>query len=283
MKKNIEKIQTKNNFNLENLNETHLSIQLSLDGFSFCAIHEFSKELVAFASFEFQESNSLPSKHLELVQDVFNSNKDVLQLKYRSVSVIHYNNLVTQVPKPFFNKDNLPSYLQHSIKILDNDFIAYDEILNTDIVNVYIPFVNINNFLIDTYGAFEFKHNATVLIEELLRKHKNDDGNFMYINVSNQNLEIVVLKNKKLELYNIFSFTTKEDFIYYILFVAEQLKLNPEEINVILLGAIEKESELFTILYQYIRNVSFYTPKNFPELLKSESKHNHFTLLNQHL
>jgi len=105
----------------------------------------------------------------------------------------------------------------------------------------------------------------------------------MYINVSNQNLEIVVLKNKKLELYNIFSFTTKEDFIYYILFVAEQLKLNPEEINVILLGAIEKESELFTILYQYIRNVSFYTPKNFPELLKSESKHNHFTLLNQHL
>ena len=52
------------------------------------------------------------------------------------------------------------------------------------------------------------------------------EGNFMYVNVSYTNLEIVVFKNKKLELYNIFCFSTKEDFIYYILFVAEQLKLN---------------------------------------------------------
>jgi hypothetical protein len=283
MIKEIKKIQATNNLDLQNLKETHLSIQLSLDGFSFCAINEFSKKLVTFASYEFQEKNSTPTKHFELIQELFNSQKDLLLQNYKSVSVVHYNNLVAQVPKPFFDKNNLPCYLQNSVKILENDFIAYDELFNTEIVNVYIPFVNINNFLIDTYGSFEFKHNATVLIENLLRKHKNDDGHFMYINVSHQNFEIVVIKDKKLELYNIFSFKTKEDFIYYILFVAEQLNLNPEEINLILLGDIEEESELYTIVFQYIRNVSFYTPENFPTLLKSESKHNHFTLLNQYI
>jgi len=283
MIKQIKKIKKTNSLDLENLKETHLSIQLSLDGFSFCIINEFSKELIAYAAYEFTKKNSSPSKHLEFVENIFSLEKNLLQNNYKSVSVVHYNNLVSQVPKPFFDKDNLASYLQHSVKILANDFIAYDEISNTEIVNVYIPFVNINNFLIDTYGSFEFKHNSTVLIDGLLRKHKNSEGNFMYINVSYSNLEIAVFKDKKLELYNIFNFSTKEDFIYYILFVTEQLKLNPEEINLILLGDIEKESELYTIVYQYIRNVSFYAPDSFPELLNSESKHNHFTLLNQYL
>ena len=178
MKKEIKKIKTTNNLDLENLKETHLSIQLSLDGFSFCIINEFSKELFAYATHEFQEKNNSPIKHLELVKNLFNTQKELLHQNYKSVSVVHYNNLVAQVPKPFFDKNYLASYLQQSIKILDNDFIAYDEISNTDIVNVYVPFVNINNFFIDTFGSFEFKHNSTVLIEELLRKHKNEDDHY---------------------------------------------------------------------------------------------------------
>ena len=42
-------------------------------------------------------------------------------------------------------------YLKYSIKVLENDFVTFDELNNCDIVNVYIPFVNINNFLIDQF------------------------------------------------------------------------------------------------------------------------------------
>ena len=53
--------------------------------------------------------------------------------------------------------------------MLENDYITYDEIKNSEIVNVYIPFVNINNFLFDIYGSFIFKHSSTVLIERLIK------------------------------------------------------------------------------------------------------------------
>lgn len=279
MIKEIKKIQT-NNIDYLNLLDNQLSIQLSLDGFSFCVYNKIQKKIGIFEVYEFTEQNISPEKHLKLIKEIYKNHK-ILSLKYNSVSITHFNNLVSQVPKPFFDKNNLPSYLQYSIKLLDDDFIAFDAIQNTDIINVYVPFVNINNFMIDIYGAFFYKHSSTILIEKLLPQFKNTDKEICFINVAKNQFEIVIINNHKLLLYNCFDFTTKEDFIYYILFTAEQLKLNPEEFQTILLGDIEKESELYSILFQYIRNVSFYKPLLFPENLKGISKHSFFTLLNQ--
>ena len=280
MTKEIKKIAN-NNLSSINLEENQLSIQLSLDGFSFYIHNKHASEPVAFGVYEFSENQPIsPYKHLELVEEIFNK-EPLLQHKFSKVSVSHFNNLTTQVPKPFFDKNKLPEYLQYTVKVLENDYIAFDEIINTEIVNVYIPFVNINNFLLDQYGAFIFKHSSTILIENLLNAYKNEETALFFVNVTNANFEVVILKNNKLELFNCFSFTTKEDFIYYILFVAEQLKMNPEEFKLILMGDIEKDSELYKIVYQYVRNISFYTPQNFPELLNTLSPHSHFTLLNQ--
>jgi hypothetical protein len=272
---------TNNSIDFKNLEENHLSIQLSLDGFSFCIYNKIQQEIVAFVKYQFQNKPISPYQHLEYVEQLFKQ-EELLLLKYQSVSVSHFNNLVSQVPQPFFNKNNLSQYLQFTVKILENDFITFDKIKNSEITNVYIPFVNINNFLLDKYGSFEYKHSSTILIEKLLREHKNATDNFCFVNVTNNSFEIVVLKNKKFELFNCFDFNTKEDFIYYILFTAEQLNLNPEEFSLILLGDIEKDSELYTILFKYIRNIQFYKPVNSPEFLKEEiSAHTNFTLLNQ--
>ena len=81
---------------------------------------------------------------------------------FESINVTHSNNLSTFVPKPFFNEDNLSDYLQYNIKILKNDFIAYDTLENSELVNVFIPYVFINNYLFDTFGSFEYKHTFEV-------------------------------------------------------------------------------------------------------------------------
>jgi len=276
MIKEIKKIAN-NTVDFLNLEENHLSIQLRLDGFSFCIYNKVFNKFGYFADFDFSGTHISPFKHLELVEEIFKK-EDVLQLKYKTVSVIHFNNLVAQVPKTLFNKNNLTHYLKHTVKVLENDFITFDEINNSEIINVYIPFVNINNFLLDTYGSFIFKHSSTVLIENLLNEYKNAEGDFCFVNVTNKNFELIVLKNKKFKLFNNFSFNSKEDFIYYILFTAEQLNLNPEEFKLIFLGDIEKESELYAITYQYVRNVNFYTSSN---TINGLSQHSNFALLNQ--
>ena len=62
----------------------------------------------------------------------------------------------------------------------------------------------------------------------------------MYINIAETYFDLVVTKKNALQLYNRFEYQTKEDFIYYVLFVSEQLGLNTEEFECVLMGAIKK-------------------------------------------
>lgn len=121
---------------------------------------------------------------------------------------------------------------------------------------VFIPYVNINNFFIDQFGAFNYKHASTILVQTLLNASKKQRDKKMFVHVSASHFEIVVVQNQKLLFFNSFEYQTPEDFIYYILFTAEQLQLNPEYFTLDLIGAITKENPLFQIAYKYIRNVS---------------------------
>jgi hypothetical protein len=115
--------------------------------------------------------------------------------------------------------------------------------------------------LFQNFGEFEYQHHSTVLLEKLL-KLAGSDQKKMYINVSKRSFDIVVLENKKLIFSNIFSYETKEDFIYYILFTAEQIKLDTAVFNLYFLGEINIDSEIYKIAYKYIKNIFFLESKN---------------------
>lgn len=252
-----------------------------MNGFSFCILDEDTGEFTTIENLAFDNKITTPQNQLEFIKNEFNNNK-LLAQKFDSVNVTHSNNLSSLVPKPFFNEKNLIDYLQYNLKVLENDFIVFDRISNADIVNVYIPFVHINNYFFDKFGSFEYKHSTTVLVERLLKSYKNSSTTHFFVNVEADIFQIIVIKDKKLAFLNTFSFKTKEDFIYYILFTAEQLKLNPEEFQLTFLSDIEKESELYKLVFKYVRNVNFYSPEyEIPSEFKI-SKHSNFTLLNQY-
>ncbi len=90
-----------------------------------------------------------------------------------------------------------------------NDLIAYDEIDSYDIVNVYVPFVNINNFVYDLFGEFEFKHNSMAMLQALF--HQKSNKTICYAHVSRKFMELAILEERRLVLYNQFDYKTKEE------------------------------------------------------------------------
>ena len=56
---------------------------------------------------------------------------------------------------------------------------------------------------------------------------------------------------------NSFTFTSKEDFVYFILLAYDQLKFNPEQDPIYFLGDISKSSPIYQICWQYVRNIHF--------------------------
>ncbi len=280
-----KKVQIINNtIDFNESKDNHLSIQLSLDGFSFCIINKNSNEVHLIKHIPFENSSSTPEKHLKNVESVYKS-EDLLEKNYDSVNISHVNNLSALVPKPLFDPNYIQNYIKYSSKTYKNDYIVYDEIENHDMFNVFIPFVNINNFLLKKYGSFEYKHFSSILIENLMNTYKFSERPHFFVDLHSNHFEIVAIADNKLVLYNSFEYKTKEDFIYYILFTAEQLNFNPEKFELVLSGKINKEDEFYKIAYNYIRNISLLENRSkysFSSAFSEDIKREYYTLLNQY-
>ena len=239
----------------EKTNNKELSIQISFNGLSFCILNLDSNTITNLKHFNFDKKLS-PFDALDVLKSKFEE-ENLLNESFKNIYVSHVNELSTLVPKPLFKEDCLADYLKFNSKILKSDFITYDAISSNDSVNVYVPYVNINNYIYDKFGAFTFKHFSTVLIEQILLIEKNAEHLKVYAHIDSNHFEIVIVNKGVLQLYNTFEYTNSEDFIYYLLFTAEQLKLNPETFNLVLIGDVDKESSIYSTAYKYIRHVSF--------------------------
>jgi hypothetical protein len=238
----------------------NLVLQVSLTEASFCIKDTLKNKIETIRSFSFDKFSN-PTEIEESLIKIFNETAE-LNTNFDEITVLHNNNLLTFVPSVLFDVQYLGSYLQYNTKVFESDFFAYDLVTNNDMVTVYIPYVNINNFLIDRFGSFNYKHSFTILVKKVLEFSKNIDETHLYIHIQSTNFQIIAVKNQKLLLFNTFDYKTEEDFIYYLLFVTEQLNLNPETIQLKLFGTISKESNLYQITYKYIRNVSLFFDYN---------------------
>lgn len=237
-----------------------LSIQVSLNGLSFCVLDSIANSIKLSKSVSFGKELSPFELQRELKEHL--REERVLDYGFSEVVVIHRNTLFSLVPKALFSEEEMPNYLKFNAKILANDLIDYDEISAYDMVNVYVPFVNINNYIYELFGEFEYLHNGTVLIQALLNSHSNGQEPVLYVHVAENQMDLVVLNKKKLVFYNSFYFNTKEDFIYYLLFTLEQLALNTEDTKIRLFGDIEEGDELYNICYEYVQQIAIFLPSH---------------------
>ncbi|NHM07479.1 DUF3822 family protein [Flavobacterium sp. CYK-4] len=186
------------------------------------------------------------------------NNNAVFQERYDQVVVLHQNNLSTFVPAPLFNEQYIGSYLQYNTKVFETDAFAYDALQTYSMNTVYVPQTNVNETFEKHFKSISFKHIHTILVSRLLDLSKNVDDKRMFVHLAKTHFEIVIVQNQHLLLFNSFDYKTPEDLIYYILFTAEQLNMNPESFRLEFLGDISESDAFYQIVYKYVRNVSLF-------------------------
>ncbi len=256
-----------------------LSVQVTLTGLSFLVTNPNDDVAVFFSEKKFNQDYSPEDILLEIKTMLLQT--EALQGDFKKVTVIYATNLYTVVPTPLFDETKASEYLKFNSKIMTNDFVAHDALGHYNITTVYIPYININNYLFDRFGSFQYYHATTILLKSILYIEKHSLDNKVYLHVINNMFDFIAIKKGALLQCNTYLFKTPEDFIYYILFSLEQLKLNPDSIEFILCGSIDKEDENYKKLYTYIRNISFFKVDQPQIKFKdTESSHHNFLLKN---
>lgn len=190
------------------------------------------------------------------------------------------------VPSALFDDENKNSLLGFNHPIENTEKTHSDSLRNLEARNLFTIDRELETSMRKQFPNVHFLHNASALIEGLLLQNKNNKQKKVFANFHPDYFEIIILEGGELLFSNAFKYKTAEDIAYYILFVYEQLHLNPEEIELTLSGEIEKTAKEHALLYNYIRHVKF---ASFPDSFKYSYKfdevqsHRFFSLFNQYL
>ncbi|KAF0131313.1 MAG: hypothetical protein FD155_977 [Bacteroidetes bacterium] len=260
----------------------HLTIRLSPDGFSFVVFSLDKNRYLGLEAFNIKQLDNAVKMAAAL--DEISMIRQWITYPFHSVLVIIDHAQNTIVPNPLYEEKEKGVYLAFNQPFQDNCRIQSDAMKAADAHNIFYLSNPLMEKIKDIWANSRVVHIQSVLIESLLIAQRNKaTEQTAFVHVRNDSFDLVVLKNEKLSFVNNFRFNTPEDFVYFLLFSMDQLRLNPETVLVVLSGMIEKGSANYDILYQYIRNLSFAernTSFEYSYMLEELPVHQHFVLYN---
>ena len=207
-----------------------------------------------------------------------------LAKKFKQINVIYSNPVTTLIPQALFDKQEKDRYLNFNHPVQEESVTGINILKNAGAVSIFSIPVSLDKKIKSIWPGSALFHSSSVLIESLLINYKNKTtGKTLFVQVNTDYFDVVYIKNSKLYLHNTFKFKSKEDFIYFLLATIEQLKLNPEEVNIVLSGQIDKSSIYYEMVYQYIRNNEFIERNetfNYSYLFDKLAHHKYYVLFN---
>lgn len=252
--------------------ECHLSIQIGLNGFSFCIRN--SSEILGI------ECYNSPLSQLESTIEA----SEWITKDYASINTTINTKKSTLIPAALYQVKDKKKYLEFNHRRTENLEVIADEIRHIDSYAVYGISKAEQDIISTFFPKSTIKHFSTAHISNLMRFNKNETEKKMFVNISHKQMDITIIDQNNLVYFNIFNHKSNQDCVYYILYVCEQLKLNPEHLKLMFMGNVNKDSKIFRLAYTYIRSINF--SERFVKLspaIDNIEKHQHYTLLHQHL
>ncbi|MBS2098586.1 DUF3822 family protein [Carboxylicivirga linearis] len=259
-----------------------LSIRSASDGLSFCVLDPVTNTYIAYANIPFKDSSADHIKTQELL-----ITEKLLNLPYKKVLFMIETPNATLVPTALYDpaKKQELFNLNHSINSVDCELQEH-KIKMADAWNIFAIPKFLYHLIKNQFDSVSFYQQHSPFVEGCLLSAQNKkDENSIHIDLHDHFFDIVVMESRALKLCNSFKFTTPNDFIYFVLFTFEQLKMSTENTRIHLHGVYDRQNPYYLALKNYLRQTKIVTPSyhfNFSDTLKikDQYKQEHHNLFN---
>jgi len=269
-------------FSETNTGSYYLSLQFGKRGLAYTIFNPDAKKYTIFDAYTYNDLDL--NEDVGVVFEQLFAEKKWLEQRFQKVFFILDHAVTTLMPPPLFMEENVRQYLTFNHPDEVPQLACFNILKNTHVVDVFGIPETIDELVRKTWPNAQYLHCSSVIIESLSINYKNKIGlNTLFLNLRDEGFDLVYFKNKKLHFYNFFRFHTKEDFIYFLLSAIEELELNPEEVELVLSGNIDKSSILYEMIFRYIRSSKFIERNDsygYSYLLDGLMGHKNYVLFN---
>jgi hypothetical protein len=268
-------------FDLRLASEYHLTIQVGLDGFSFCVLDILRNKYIAFRHIPLIVGK--PQFLSRKIETIFDQEEN-LNAAYQSVIVHYSTNKATLVPKDYSNAAYFNQIASLTSEINRNDQIKADNIPGFNYQLVYSYPKDLVSLLNRKFIDFKFRHKSISLFASEINQ-RNEKKNTVLVNFEKKYILIIVIKGMQIFLYNSFYYKNEQDFLYYTLNICQSLQIDPELDEILISGYVADDSVYIRQLKKYHNTVHFLKPSaesSYGNIFEKTQKHQFISLLNSY-
>jgi hypothetical protein len=173
--------------------------------------------------------------------------------EFQQTHAVIVDSRYTFVPEALFDASAAKTYLQliHTPRKLHS---VYSERLQ-ERVTVYPLHDLFYNAVRIALPGIVFHHYAGLLATAFSGMHDKKQTQRLYVHTGIQGMDIFHYEGTRLKFHNYFPYESDTDVVYFILSVAEQLNLNPDQREVVLCGSVTSDGSLVSLMKKYIPQV----------------------------
>lgn len=245
---------TANNF-FENkdLNQYKVSIQISLDGFSFLITGENRNEIVAGKNSSVKISSpALTGHHFA----EWHSSEPLLKLPFQKVTVYIFEELFTLVPAE--TDENKVEQINRILLGQGNERKHYSNKTGCGVNVNFAVHSDLATQVEKVFSEVEWIHPVAVLLNHL---PETDKPNLSLLIRTQNHYFLIIRQRTRLLLANCFAANHSNDLVYQIINTFQQLKVSRNLTQLMIAETSENHRKTSETLTPYFPDISFFPPE----------------------
>ncbi|TFH34275.1 MAG: DUF3822 family protein [Bacteroidia bacterium] len=240
---------------INSTNNYEISIQVSLNGFSFCLLDILRNRFVMLREYRL---NGRPGEICNQVMDILNSD-EFIGKQYRHYRVIFAFMQTTMVPAGLYDPALKDNYFTINYPLAEGHVVSNNHIDEPDAFLLFDVRKELLDLLVTAFPEASLSHQARPLLHGAFYRARSHKDRYIQVNIEDTYFNLVIIKDRNLEFFNTFRHRNSSDILYYLMHTFEQLGITSDEM-VRVSGNIELNDDLHISLSRYIRHVRFAEP-----------------------
>ncbi len=233
----------------------HMSIQLSLNGLSFCILNTVDNKYIALKHYPFIQDDK--SSYPEQIREVV-ARDEFLGREYKSMTVMPVSQRSTLVPSPLYREKDKELYLRFNHPVEEGETVLSARVKAIDAYTLFTHDEDLAEVIHASFPRARILHQTVPFLEGIVRylwiRGKEPA---LFLNVHDDFFDLAVFRGQTPLLINSFRYRQVNDMIYFILYTMKTLGMDPVLSPVILQGKINTTSGLINSLKRYVKKISF--------------------------
>lgn len=232
----------------------HLSILVGKDSFTYALMDTEKKEYIGLKSFSIQDNKEASIS--EIIKSQINTDQ-ILALNFESINVLYESFRTMLVPESLFDSKNLKAFLKFHHEVDEKDHINFIELKSIDAFSVFTIPTEIGEALKSLKGEIKYYHHSNPLVYRAIADSNNDNMPTLHIYFATDFFDVLIVKNKKIQLSNAFFYKKYTDVLYFIINILNLYSLKPDTTKLCVSGKVVENSEIINEMKKLFTTICF--------------------------